>query len=160
MTTHTGHETTISADPQLPTIRIVREFDAPRATVFRAWTDPNLVAKWLGPKDVEMAIETWEAHTGGRYRYGAMRNGKRVAGFYGSFHAVRADERIVQTFTYDGVPDGVSLDTVTFEELPADRTRVVVLSVVESLEARDAILASGMAHGVVEGYERLDQLLG
>jgi uncharacterized protein YndB with AHSA1/START domain len=81
-------------------------------------------------------------------------------GFYGSFHEVRPNQRIVQTFTYEDVPDGVSLETMTFEELPDGRTRTVGLSVVDSFEARDAMLSSGMEVGVVEGYEKLDELLG
>nr|WP_233605713.1 hypothetical protein [Micromonospora sp. Llam0] len=57
------------------------------------------------------------------------------------------------------MPDGVSLETATFEDLPDGGTRVTVLSLVENLVARDQILASGMEHGVREGYEKLDQLL-
>ncbi|GAB7184531.1 putative hydrophobic ligand-binding SRPBCC domain-containing protein [Kitasatospora sp. Ki12] len=159
MTSTNGPETRIEADPQLPTIRIVREFDAPRERVFRAWIDPELVARWLGPKDLDMKIDTWEARTGGHYRYSAHRDGQVVASFYGSFHEVRPATRLVQTFTFEGMPDGVSLDTATFEPAGEGRTRVTVLSVVDSLEARDAILASGMEHGVVEGYLQLDALL-
>ena len=73
---------------------------------------------------------------------------------------VRPDERIVQTFTFGGYPDGVSLETLTFEDLGDGRTRIVGTSLVESLESRDMILASGMEVGVVEGYEQLDELLG
>ncbi len=65
----------------------------------------------------------------------------------------------MQTFTYEGVPDGVCLETVTFQNLGDGRTRVTVLSVVDTMEARDAMIASGMEHGVVEGYDKLDALL-
>jgi uncharacterized protein YndB with AHSA1/START domain len=155
----TTKETTISVDPTLPTIRIVRDFDAPPDKVYRAWTDPELVARWLGPKNVEMRIETWEARTGGSYRYSAWRDGEEIARFYGSFHELRPGERLVQTFTWEGAPDGVSLDTVHLEDLGDGRTRVVNLSVVDTLETRDAILASGMETGVLEGYAALDDLL-
>ena len=157
MTTKT-RETAIEADPNLPTIRIVREFDAPRGRVFRAWTDRGLVARWLGPRNLEMRIDAWEMETGGRYRYASVQDGEVVASFYGSFHEVRPDERLVQTFTWEGAPDGVSLETATFEELDG-RTRVTILSVVESMEIRDQILASGMEVGVNEGYEKLDEIL-
>jgi uncharacterized protein YndB with AHSA1/START domain len=66
---------------------------------------------------------------------------------------------MVQTFTYEGYPDGVSLDTATLEDLGDGRTRLTVTSVVDSLEARDMMLSSGMDVGVNEGYERLDELL-
>jgi uncharacterized protein YndB with AHSA1/START domain len=157
MTIH--HRTEIEADPNLPTVRIVRDFDAPPDKVFRAWTDPELVAQWLGPKDTYMRIGTWDMRTGGSYRYVAEREGEQIASFYGSFHEVRPATRLVQTFTYEGAPDGVSLDTATFEDIGSGRTRVTILSVVDTMEVRDMIIASGMETGVVEGYERLDELL-
>ena len=152
-------ETTIEADPNVPTIRIIRDFDAPRDRVFRAWVDRELVARWLGPKSSEMRIDEWNAHTGGNYRYAAVQDGEEAAAFYGSFHEVRPSERLVQTFTWEGMPDGVSLETMTFEDLGDGRTRTVGLSVVDSFEGRDAIMASGMDVGVNEGYEKLDTLL-
>jgi len=164
MSTNATHEaetrqTTIEADPNLPTIRIIRHFDAPPEKVFRAWIEPDLVVQWLGPKSTEMRIDKWDADTGGNYRYVAIQNGEEVAAFYGSFHEVRPSERLVQTFTWEGMPDGVSLETMTFEDLGNGRTRTIGLSVVENLETRDAIMASGMDVGVNEGYEKLDALL-
>jgi uncharacterized protein YndB with AHSA1/START domain len=158
-TTAGNREAQIEADPQLPTVRITREFDAPPEKVFRAWTDPDLVARWLGPRSIGTRIEHWDARTGGSYRYAAERDGEEIAAFYGSFHEVRPSERLVQTFTWEGMPDGVSLDTMTFEDLGNGRTRVVGLSVVDSMEARNAIMASGMDVGVQEGYQKLDELL-
>jgi uncharacterized protein YndB with AHSA1/START domain len=158
-TTTATNETRIEADPNLPTIRIVRDFDAPRGRVFRAWTDPELVAKWLGPKSLSMRIDVWDARTGGSYRYSALSEDEEIASFYGSFHEVRPDGRLVQTFTYEGVPDGVCLETVTFDDLGEGRTRITSLSVVDTMEGRDAIMASGMEVGVIEGYDKLDALL-
>jgi uncharacterized protein YndB with AHSA1/START domain len=164
MSTNARHEaatreTTIEANPNLPTIRIIRDFDAPPDKVFRAWIEPELVVQWLGPKSTEMRIEQWDARTGGNYRYTALQDGEEVAAFYGSFHEVRPSERLVQTFTWEGMPDGVSLETMTFEDLGDGRTRTIGLSLVDSLEGRDAIMASGMDVGVNEGYEKLDALL-
>ena len=159
MSATTRRETTIEADPNLPTVTITRDFDAPPERVFRAWTDPELVQRWLGPKDTPMRMHHWDARTGGSYRYSAERDGAVIATFYGSFHEVRPNQRMVQTFTYEDVPDGVSLDIVSFTDLGGGRTRVTNLSVVDSIEARDAMLASGMESGVVEGYEALDELL-
>lgn len=159
MTAGTARETSIEADPSLPTVRVIREFDAPPDRVFRAWTDPALVARWLGPRGIEMRMQEWNAVTGGSYRYSAWQDGQQLARFYGSFHEVRPDERLVQTFTYVDVPDGVSLDVMTFQDLGGGRTRVVALSVVDSLEARDMMLSSGMDVGVIEGYQKLDEIL-
>jgi uncharacterized protein YndB with AHSA1/START domain len=159
MTTMTTHnETKVAADPALPTIVITREFDAPPDRVFRAYTEPELVAQWLGPRRLAMKIEEYDCRTHGAYRFVHIDTDGTEYGFHGTFHEVRQDERIVQTFTWDGEPDGVSLDTAVFEDL-GGRTRVTTTSVVASMEARDGILASGMEGGLSEGYERLDELL-
>jgi uncharacterized protein YndB with AHSA1/START domain len=129
------------------------------AKVFRAHVDPELVVRWLGPRDLVMALDRWDCRTGGEYRYLHTR-GDEAYGFHGSFHEVRPDEVIVQTFTFDGAPDSVALERMTFEDLGDGRTRLVGLSLVDSFEARDAFVASGMEHGVREGYERLDEVLG
>jgi uncharacterized protein YndB with AHSA1/START domain len=157
-TTTSRNETTIAADPALPIIVMTREFDALPDRVFRAYTDPELVVQWLGPRRLTMKIEEYDARTHGSYRFLHIDEDGTEYRFHGAFHEVRQDERIVQTFAWDGQPDGVSLETVLFEDL-AGRTRVTTTSLVDSLEARDAILASGMAGGLTEGYEQLDELL-
>ncbi|TCP47256.1 uncharacterized protein YndB with AHSA1/START domain [Tamaricihabitans halophyticus] len=153
------HETEIIANEKVPTIEMVREFDAAPELVFRAHTDPELYARWIGPRSVTTRITKWDATTGGAWAFANDRDGAEIASFYGSFHEVRPAERIVWTFTYEGVPDGVSLETLTFTELPGGRTRLRTLSVVEDFESRDGILSSGMEVGVNEGYEKLDELL-
>jgi len=156
--TNSRNETRIVVDPQLPTIEIIREFEAPPERVFRAYTEPDLVAQWLGPRRLPMRIDEYDARTGGSYRYVHRDEDGTEYGFHGVFHEVRPHDRIVQTFTFDGVPDGVSLETAVFEDL-GGRTRVTTKSVLDSFEARDGMVASGMETGVVAGYERLDELL-
>lgn len=151
--------TTITADPTVPALRITREFDAPPAAVYRAHVDPDLVVRWLGPRRLTMTIQRWDAQTGGGYRYTHVGEDRTEHRFFGSFHELREGERIVQTFTYEGFPDVVALETVTFTELPGGRTHLEGFSMGPSFEARDAMLASGMEEGVVEGYERLDEVL-
>lgn len=80
-------------------------------------------------------------------------------GFYGSFHEVRPGQLIVQTFTFEGVPDGVALERLVFEDLGDGRARLTATSLVDSFEGRDAFVASGMEVGVQEMYQRLDELL-
>jgi uncharacterized protein YndB with AHSA1/START domain len=156
MTTTTG--TRIDVGTDLPTIRITREFDAPRSKVFRAHTDPDLVSRWLGPRGLEMTVDRWDCRTGGEYRYIHSRDGQEFA-FHGSFHEVRPEELIVQTFTFEGMPDSVALEKLVLEDLGDGRTRLVATSLGDSFEARDAMVASGMEQGIVEGYERLDEVL-
>jgi uncharacterized protein YndB with AHSA1/START domain len=154
----TTRETEISIDPNVPLVRITREFDAPPEKVFSAHTDPDLVVQWLGPRRHEMRVDSWDCRTGGSYRYVHTSDGNEF-GFHGCFHEVRPSELIVQTFTFEGMPDGVALERVVFEDLGHGRTRLVATSLVDSFEDRDAFVASGMEGGVREGYERLDELL-
>lgn len=155
----TKHETEILADEKVPTIEIIREFDAAPEQLFRAHVDPELYAQWVGPRSLTTRVTKWDARTGGAWAFANDRDGEEIASFYGSFHEVRTNERIVWTFTYEDVPDGVALETLTFEELEGGRTRLRVLSVVQDFESRDAMLSSGMDVGVNEGFEKLDELL-
>jgi uncharacterized protein YndB with AHSA1/START domain len=158
MTSTSTRETQIVADPDVPLVRITREFDAAPEKVFRAHTDPELVVQWQGPHRTEARVDHYDCRTGGSYRYVHTHDGQEY-GFHGSFHEVRPAELIVQTFTYEGFPDGVALERLVFEDLGGGRTRLVATSLVDSFEGRDAFLASGMETGVREGYQRLDALL-
>ena len=148
---------TIEADPVVPVIRITRDFSATPAQLFRAHTDPALFARWVGPDGTTTTLDRWDASTGGSWRYVATRDGTEF-GFHGCFHEVRPD-RIVHTFTWEGDPDGVALETLTFEDLGDGRTRLCAQSLSDSFEARDAWLRSGMEIGVDQGYAKLDALL-
>jgi uncharacterized protein YndB with AHSA1/START domain len=158
MTTST-HETEIAVDPTLPILRITREFDAPPEKVFRAHTDPDLVVQWLGPRRLQMRIDHFDCRTGGSYRYLHFDDDGNEYRFHGCFHEVRPSEVIVQTFTFDGEPDSVSLERLALEDIGDGRTRLTATSMVDSFEARDAFIASGMEDGIRDSYERLDELL-
>jgi uncharacterized protein YndB with AHSA1/START domain len=156
MTPH--REAQIVADPDVPIVRIIREFDAPVEKVYRAHVDPELVAQWMGPNSTQVRIEEWDARTGGSWRYVATA-GDEEYGFRGCFHELRPNELIVQTFTFEGMPDGVALEKLVLEDLGNGRTRLTATSLVDSFEGRDGFLASGMEVGVHEGYAKLDDLL-
>lgn len=159
MTTSTHPETTITVHDDVPMITLTREFAAPVERVFRAHTDPDLYARWCGPHDISTTITGWDCRTGGSWSFDQF-VGDDTLSFYGSFHEIRPDELIVQTFTFAGFPDGVTLERATFSDLGAGRTRLVATSLVDSFEARDAMVASGMEVGIREGYDALDDLLG
>jgi len=149
-------QTTIEADPRLPIIRMTRDFAATPEQLFRAHTDPALFAQWVGPSALDTRIEHWDARTGGSWRFVQVEEGVEYA-FHGCFHEVGAG-RIVQTFTFEGEPDGVALETLWFEDLGAGRTRLRTQSLVDSFEGRDGWLASGMETGINEGYAKLDRM--
>lgn len=152
------HETQIVADPDVPLVRITREFDAPPEKVFRAHTDPELFVQWVGPRDTETRIDVFDCRNGGSYRFVSMAGGEEY-GFRGCFHEIRPDELIVQTFTFEGMPDGVALEKLVLEDLGNGRTRLTSTSLCDSFADRDGMLASGMDVGVNEGYAKLDELL-
>jgi len=151
------NKTTITAEPGKQELFITREFDAPRELVFKAHTDPKLYVQWLGPRGYEMNLETFEPVSGGRYRYIHKDKDGNEFGFHGTFHEISL-ERMIQTFEFEGFPGHVSLDSMTLEELPGDRTKITVQSVFQSVSDRDGIIQSGMERGVTEGYERLDEI--
>ena len=157
MSTRRIDDATIEADPVVPIIRITRDFRGTPAQLMAAHTDPELFVRWVGPNGLETRIDVWDPRDGGEWRYTAVADGMEH-GFRGCFHQI-TDARIVQTFTWEGMPDSVSLETLWFEELDDGVTRLHAQSLVDSFEGRDAWLASGMEVGVDEGYAKLDALL-
>jgi uncharacterized protein YndB with AHSA1/START domain len=149
--------TTITANPGEQVVDIERVVDAPVAEVYRAYTEPELVKQWLGPRGLSTDIGNWDLRDGGSWAFVQHADGASY-GFHGSYHSVVPGESIVQTFEFEGAPGHVSLERVSFEDLGSS-TRIRIHSVYQSLEGRDGMIASGMARGVTEGYERLDELL-
>ena len=163
MTTHTAPHSsphisgaTITADADVPAIVITRDFRATPAQLFRAHTDPDLFARWIGPDSLTALIDHWDARDGGSWRFRHVR-GDESFGFRGCFHTVREDT-IVQTFTWEGMPESVALETLTVTDLGDGWTRLRASSLTDSFEGRDAWLASGMEVGVTDGYAKLDAL--
>ncbi len=148
----------VTAEPGVPQVLTERTFDAPRDLVYRAFTDPDLLVGWLGPRRYTMTIEQYDLRDGGTYRYVHSDEAGNAFGFHGVFHGDATPDGMVQTFEFEGAPGHVSMDTVTFEEHDGSTT-VRTNSLFQSVEARDAMVQSGMAEGMGEGYERLEELL-
>jgi uncharacterized protein YndB with AHSA1/START domain len=159
-TTHTTTryaEAAIEAVPDLPIVRITRDFRASVEQLMRAHTDPELFVRWIGPDAVTARIDQWDCRTLGSYRYICEHEGVEH-GFRGTFPEV-GDDRIVQTFTWEGMPEAIALETLRFEDLGDGTTRLHAQSLCDSIEGRDGMLSSGMDTGVHEGYAKLDGLL-
>lgn len=155
----TTAKTQIIAEPGVPQIVITREFDAPRELLYRAYTDPELLVQWLGPRRLTMTIERQDVRDGGMWRFTHRDAEGNEYGFHGVFHGTpSAEGGIVRTFEYEGAPGHVSLETLTLEE-HGGRTLVRTNAVFQSVEDRDAMVESGMESGVNEGMEKLDELL-
>ena len=155
--TRTSKNTSKVTTPTDSTIHIERVFDATRARVWKAHTDPKLLAQWWG-RGNKLDIEKYEFVKGGHWRF-VEHSPHGVHGFEGRFREVTPPTRIVQTFEWDGMPGHVIVETTTFEDLGGGRTRVVNTSLFHTTEERDGMLQSGMEQGLNESYAALDRLL-
>ena len=138
-------------------IHIERVFDAPIARVWQAFTDPDLVAQWWGGGE-SMVIERMEVERGGHWRF-VEKGPDGSHGFEGRYREVVPQERLVQTFEWDGMPGHVAVETATFTDLGDGRTKVTTTSLFHTVEERDGMLNSGMEHGLNASYAALDALL-
>jgi uncharacterized protein YndB with AHSA1/START domain len=138
-------------------IRIERVFAAPRERVWRAMTDPALVAQWWG-RGNKLVIEKFEPVRGGHWRF-VEHGPEGQHGFEGRFREVTPPERVVQTFEWDGMPGHVVVEHVTLEDLGDGRTRIVNVSLFHTTEERDGMLHSGMEQGLNQSYAALDEVL-
>jgi uncharacterized protein YndB with AHSA1/START domain len=149
--------TAVVSTPTDREIRVERIFNAPRDRVWRAFTDPELVAQWWG-RGNKLVVERMEVERGGHWRY-VEHSSEGVDGFEGRYREVMPPERLVSTFEWDGLPGYVTIETTTFEALSDGRTKVVSMSLFYTTEERDGMLSSGMEEGLSESYAALDRLL-
>ncbi|HVQ01439.1 MAG TPA: SRPBCC family protein [Candidatus Thermoplasmatota archaeon] len=149
------------AEPGKQEMFITREFDAPRELVYRAFTEKKLYAQWIGPKGNTTKITRFEPRNGGSWCYVQKDPNGKEYGFHGVYHEVLPPERMIDTFEFEGLPETghVSLETATFEELPGNRTKLVIHTVFQSVQDRDGMVQTGMEHGMNESFDRLDELL-
>jgi uncharacterized protein YndB with AHSA1/START domain len=143
-------------------ILIARDFNAPRALVFDAFTKPELVRRWLlGPEGWTMPVCEIDLRVGGAYRYVWRKEAKDIAmGMGGVFREIAAPERLVATEKFDDAwypGDGAVNTTLFVEEGSITKTTITVRY--ESQEARDTARSSGMEQGMATGYNRLEELL-
>jgi uncharacterized protein YndB with AHSA1/START domain len=151
-------KTAVTAEPGVPQVIVTREFDAPPDLVLRAFTEPELLVQWLGPRKYVMTIDRFEPRDGGSYRYTHRDDAGNEFGFRGVFHGSPSPAGWVQTFEFEGYPGHVSMDTLTLEARDG-RTLVRTNSLFQSVADRDGMLEAGMTDGMEEGYDRLEELL-
>jgi len=135
-----------------------RVFDAPRERVFAAFTDPELIPEWWGPRRLTTTVDKMDVRRGGAWRFVSRGSNGEEQGFRGTYREVTPPERVVQTFEWEGMPGHVIVETVTFEDL-GERTKVTNISLFHTTEERDGMLASGMESGLTESHDRLDEVL-
>ena len=150
-------QSSILTTPSDREVHIERLFDAPRELVWRAFTEPELVAQWWG-RGNKLVIERLEVERGGHWRF-VEHSDQGVHGFEGRFREVSPPERLAWTFEWDGMPGHVAIDTTEFEDLGDGRTKVITRSIFHTTEERDGMLESGMQQGLDQSYAALDRLL-
>jgi uncharacterized protein YndB with AHSA1/START domain len=138
-------------------IRVERVFDASVDRVWRAFTDPKLVAQWWGRGNT-LVIERMEVERGGHWRY-VEHAPDGTHGFEGRYREVTPKDRISRTFEWDGMPGYTILETAEFFDTADGRTRVVSTALFFSPEERDGMLHSGMEGGMAQSFAALDRVL-
>ena len=151
-------KTTFFAEPGRQVAVITCSFDAPRATVFKTFTNPDLIPLWWGPRILKTTVDRMDVRPGGIWRYNQFDPDGNEYAFHGVYHDVAPPERLVQTFEFEGMPGHVLLETVTFEERNGG-TMLTDISVFQTVEDRDGMIASGMKEGGIETMDRLAELL-
>jgi len=145
--------------PSETEILMVREFDAPPDLVFKAYTTPELVKRWWAGKRGKVTVAEIDLRVGGRWRYVMVADGGFEVAFHGEYREIVPNEKLVNTEIFEGAPEGgAALVTCTFEGLDDGRTRLHMLSSVDSQEIRDTIIATGMEGGAQEGLDLLEQI--
>jgi uncharacterized protein YndB with AHSA1/START domain len=137
-------------------LRIERIFNAPRDRVWKAMTDPQLVAQWWG-RGNKLVVEKYEPKKGGHWRF-VEHSDHGQHGFEGRF-AELAPYRIQMTFEWDGMPGHVSLETMELDDLGNGRTKLNVHTIFMTAEDCAGMMSSGMEAGMNESYDALDRVL-
>ncbi len=143
--------------PGVQEIVLTHTFDAPRALVFKALTDPDLIPQWWGPRYLNTTIDQLDLKKGGIWRFVQHDAEGNEYAFHGVYHTVEAPERLVYTFEFEGMPGHVLLETAVLEDIDG-RTSLTQQSVFQSVQDRDGMVQSGMEKGVADGHDRMVEL--
>lgn len=150
-------EVTLPTDSQ---ILITREFDAPKHLVYEAWTTPELVRRWWSGHRGTVTSAEIDLRVGGMWRYVMIATGDFEVAFHGEYREIVANERIVSTEVFEGIPEAeeqAALNTITFSEVDG-RTTLECLVEHKTKEGRDAHVDSGMEGGMQESMDALEQV--
>jgi uncharacterized protein YndB with AHSA1/START domain len=154
----TTEKTEYTIEPGIQEMTITRVFDAPRELVFKVMTDPDLVPKWWGPRELSTVVDKMDLRPGGGWRFVQRDTAGNEYGFHGVYHLIDPPARVVQTFEFEGAPGHVVMETMTLEEFDG-KTRLLQHSVFQTVADRDAMVQSGMEKGSTESMDRLAEIL-
>jgi uncharacterized protein YndB with AHSA1/START domain len=138
-------------------IVMTRVFDAPRGLVFDAFTRPELLRRWFGPRGCSLVVSEVDLRVGGSFRFVLRDPGGKDLGMRGVYREIVPPERSVHIESFDDYP-GESVVTTTLVE-QGDKTLLTATILYPSREVRDMVIQSGMQHGAAESYNKLAELL-
>lgn len=153
------NEMTIIAEPGQQSIQLSRTFNAPRELVFKAFTAPDLIPQWWGPRQFKTTVDQMDVRFGGTWRFIQHGEDREEYAFRGVYHYIEPNEKIVQTFEFEGAPGYVSLEIMQLEDRHG-QTIVTSTSVYPTVADRDMVVSTGMAEGATESWDRFEELLG
>jgi uncharacterized protein YndB with AHSA1/START domain len=138
-------------------IVMTRVFDAPRHLVFDAFSKPELLKRWFGPRGWSLAVCDVDLKVGGGFRFVLSGPEEKQMGMRGVYREITPPERSVHVESFDDFP-GESIVTAELVE-QRGKTTLTVTVLYPSKEIRDAVIGSGMEHGAAESYDKLADLL-
>jgi uncharacterized protein YndB with AHSA1/START domain len=145
---------TLSSDSEIVMTRV---FDAPRHLVYDAFSKPELLKRWFGPRGWSLSVCEVDPRVGGGFRFVLRGPGGRELGMRGVYRELAPPKRSVHMESFDDFP-GESQVTAVFTEQEG-KTTLTVTVLYPSKEVRDIVLKSGMEHGAAESYDKLAELL-
>jgi uncharacterized protein YndB with AHSA1/START domain len=139
-------------------ITMSRVYDAPRELVYRVWTDPKHVSEWWGSHNTTTVVDKMDVRPGGQWRYVSKDAEGNEFAFFGEYREIVPPERIVYTFSWEGMPGHVIVETIKFED-ENGKTRLTDISEYATIEDLDGMLQTGMEDGATETFDRFGELL-
>jgi uncharacterized protein YndB with AHSA1/START domain len=140
-------------------IVMTRFFDAPRKLIFKTYTDPNLIPEWWGPKKSMTTVVKMDVRPGGIWQFVQRGSDDSEYVFNGMYHEIAPPDRLIQTFEFEGLPDHVTIETITFEEEHGGKTKLTSKSFFQTVEDRDMMLNLRVGGGAAARMDRLAELL-
>ncbi len=154
-----SEKASFTVDREKLEVTATRIFNSTKDQVWKAYTDPDLIPEWWGPRFLKTSVDRMDFRVGGAWRFVHEDPSEKTYRFHGEYREIVEGKRIVSTFIFEAVPNSIVVDTTTFEELPRDRTRVTQVSRFPSKEALDGMVGTGMEKGSLETRDRFAELL-
>ena len=147
-------KTKIAVEKGKQDLTITRTFDLPVELLFKAYTESEFVAQWMGTKVLKL-----ESQKHGSYRFETSHNGNIMFSAEGTIHECVPNHQIIRTFEMLNMPIGVQLEFLNFEELTEETSKLTIQIIYKSVGHREEQLKMPFAYGLSMAHDRLQELL-